>query len=461
MEGVEAMQAARTARRDERLLTPVARLDSAAELASRITLREAQIAVMGIGYAGLPMAVEFARAGFDATGIDVSEDRVRRVNFGRSPVSDVADSDIAELVESLHLRATTQFEALAEADVVFVCVPTPVTEEREPDLRYVRAAAASIAEHLHRGMLIILQSTCPPGTTRRVLLPALAAHANLRIGRDYFVAFAPERIDPGNKHFNVGNTPKLVGGVTARCTEVASLLFEQVAHTVVPVSSPDVAEMAKLVENSFRFINISFANELAILCDRLGVSVWEVIDAAATKPFAFMAHYPGPGVGGECIPIVPFHLEAVARENGTSVGLIEQAGQVNDRMPAFVADKLERLLAERGISLAEARVLVLGVAYKPNVSDTRESAALRVFSLLRERARTVEYYDPYVPTIRCGASAAKSLTAEEVSAATFDCALLLTAHANVDYDQILGRVELVLDTQARLPADNGWTVVRL
>jgi UDP-N-acetyl-D-glucosamine dehydrogenase len=427
-------------------------------LEARLHERSARVVIMGLGYAGLPMATEFAGAGFPVTGLDINEDRVRRINGGESPVSDVDSEAIARLTEAGSLSATADSSILAEADVVFICVPTPITAAREPNLSYVQAAARSIAENLHPGMLVILQSTVPPGTTRRVLLPVLEEESNLRLGHDYFVAFAPERIDPGNKRFNVRNTPKIVGGVTPECTRLAALLFEPIAEQIQEVSSPDVAEMTKLMENSFRFINISFANEMAVICDRLGINVWEVIDAAATKPFAFMPHYPGPGVGGDCIPVVPFHIDAVAREHGLSAEMIITAGRINAGMPEFVVGKLARLLADRGCSLSSARVLVLGVTYKANVNDIRESPALRVLQLLHERGASTAYHDPYVPSVLAGGTMHQSLSAEDLHTERFDAAVLLTPHHGVDYGTVIENVNLVLDTRNFLPANDGIVV---
>ncbi|HZU05178.1 MAG TPA: nucleotide sugar dehydrogenase [Chloroflexota bacterium] len=428
-------------------------------LADRLRARSAHIAVLGLGYAGLPMATELAQAGYLVTGLDTDPERVRLISAGQSPVSDVPASAIAPLVERGRLRATEDFAVLAEVDGAIICVPTPLTPERRPDLRFVESAARSIAAHLHPDTLVVLQSTCAPGTTRRVVLPLLEA-SGLRVGEEFFVAFAPERIDPGNTRYTVRNTPKLVGGITPRCTELAALLFAPVVEQVVPVSSPEVAELSKLVENTFRFINISFINEVALLCDRLGISIWEVIEAASTKPFAFMPHYPGPGVGGHCIPIVPFYLEAVAREHGMVAELIEVAGRINDTMPVFVVGKLERLLAERGKRLAEARVLLLGMAYKPDVNDTRESPSLRVLERLLACGAQVGYHDPYVPYVRCGGRLLHSLGMEELVTQRFDCAVLLTAHSAVDYEAIGRQVGFVFDTRNALPALQSAPVLR-
>jgi UDP-N-acetyl-D-glucosamine dehydrogenase len=423
---------------------------AATRLAERLRGRQAQVVVMGLGYAGLPMAVEFARAGFPVTGLDIDEDRVQRVNLGISPVSDVADAEVSKLVGDSRLRASNEFALLDSADCVVICVPTPLTAEREPDLSCVWNAAHSIAEHLHPGLLIVLQSTCSPGTTRGVLLPILKSATRLQVGHDFFVAFAPERIDPGNRRFNIHNTPKIVGGITPTCTQHAALLFGPIVERIVKVSSPEIGETAKLLENAFRFINISFVNEMAMLCDRIGVNIWETIDAASTKPFAFMSHYPGPGVGGHCIPIVPFFLEATAREHGMQGLMIDAAGKVNDGMPEFVVDKLERLLSKRGKSLAQTHALVLGVAYKADTNDVRESPALHVIKLLQRRGARVDYYDPHVPTVQCNGTHLQSLTASDTVQQRFDCAVLLTDHSGVDHAALAERVDVFLDTRGRL-----------
>lgn len=422
--------------------------------------RTAHVAVLGLGYAGLPMAIELARAGFAVTGLDIDEARVRLINEGQSPITDVSDSDIVELLGRAYFRASTQVSHLNEVDCVLICVPTPLSGERQPDLSFVTAAARSIADCLHPDMLVILQSTCSPGTTRQVVLPILET-SGLRVGEDFFLAFAPERIDPGNTQFTVRNTPKVIGGITNRCTALAEGLFEPIVERVVAVTSPEVAEMSKLLENTFRFINISFVNEMALLCDRIGVSIWEVVQAASTKPFAFMPHYPGPGVGGHCIPVVPFYLDAVAREHGMVAGMIDAAGRINDEMPHFVVAKLERLLADRGRHLFQARVLLVGVSYKADVSDIRESPAVRVLEILVARGANVAYYDPHVATVLCTETVSHSLSSQELAEEHFDCAVLLTAHSGVDHVQIARQADVILDTRNFLAALEGVEIVRL
>lgn len=418
---------------------------SALALERKIRERTARIGVLGLGYAGLPMAVEIAQAGFAVMGLDVNPERVGAVNDGASPVSDVDSAAVRDLVDRGLLRGSVDFDDLATLDAVLICVPTPLHPDKQPDLGYVEAATRDIARRLHPGMLVILQSTCAPGTTREVLLPVLAERG-LTVGEDYFLVFAPERIDPGNARFTVRNTPKLIGGITPRCTAVAQELYKTFVDDLVPVSSPEVAEMSKLVENTFRFINISFINEMAQLCDRMGIDVWEVVDAAATKPFAFMPHYPGAGVGGHCIPIVPFYLEAVAQRHGLVAELIEVAGRINEQMPTFVIEKMDRLLSERGLDPPASRVLLLGVTYKRDVADLRESSALEVLRRLRRQGRSVSYHDPMIDRLDEDADAVRSTPLSAGFLRSVDCVIALVAHSGVDYDLVAQHAPLVLDT---------------
>ena len=357
---------------------------SARRLLESIRARRARCGVIGLGYVGLPLAVEFARAGFITTGIDLDSAKVRAINEGRSYIDDVAASDIAELQSQGRLKAVGDFDALRELDTVNICVPTPLRKTRDPDLSFIVAAAEDIALRLHPGMLVILESTTYPGTTDELLLPILE-RGGLRAGRDFFLAFSPERIDPGNPTFNTRNVPKVVGGLTATCTELAQALYETAVETVVPVSSPRVAEMVKLLENTFRAVNIGMVNELALMCDRLGIDVWEVVKAAATKPFGFMPFYPGPGLGGHCIPIDPFYLSWKARQAGFEARFIELAGTVNGAMPHYVVTLVADALNTLRLPLNGSRVLLAGVSYKRNVDDIRESPALDLLSLLSAR----------------------------------------------------------------------------
>lgn len=432
------------------------------DLERKLRTRSARVAVVGLGYAGLPMAVEFTRAGFSCVGLDVDRSKVEYISRGRSPVSNVADEDIAELRTGNRLQASTDPAILDGADVAVICVPTPLTDSGGPDLRFVEAAGTTIAEHLHPGMLVVLQSTCGPGTTSKTLGPLLEQTSGLRVGEDFFLVFAPERIDPGNTRFNVKNTPKLVGGETAESTRLGCLLYQACIDEVVPVSSPEVAELAKLVENTFRFINISFINEMALLCDRLGVNVWEVIEAAKSKPFAFMAHYPGPGVGGHCIPVVPHYLQAAAREQGLLAELIPAANRINEAMPRLVVDKLEQALASRlGKPLVNARVLLVGVTYKADIADIRESAALRVFEEAFERGARVSYHDPLMPSLMVGGETVTSVDLDPAEIETLDAVVLLTPHTSIDYDSVIRAALLVVDTHSGLQPREAPNVVNI
>jgi len=428
-------------------------------LERKLVERTARVGVLGLGYAGLPMAVEIAQAGFSVTGLDVNPTRVNAVNAGTSPVSDVEDATIHDLLGQQQLRASTSMDLLSELDVVLIAVPTPLKDDRQPDLRYVQAATRDIARRLHPGMLVVLQSTCSPGTTREVMLPVLEK-TGLEVGKDYFLVFAPERIDPGNARFNVRNTPKLLGGITPACTELAKGLYRYFVDELVAVSSPEVAETSKLVENTFRFINISFVNEIALLCDRIGISVWEVIEAANSKPFAFMPHYPGAGVGGHCIPIVPFYLEAIAQRHGVMAAMIEAAGRINDHMPTFVIQNMARLLRERGGN-GGGRVLVLGVTYKKDVADLRESSALAVVGRLHADGYEVLYHDPLIPSFKHGGISLESTPLTADLLASVDAVILCAPHTSVDYDLVVNRAPLILDTCNALKLHQSPNVVPL
>ena len=433
-----------------------------AALDRKLRARKARLAVVGMGYAGLPMAVEFARAGFACVGLDVDAAKAEQITRGRSPVSNVADAEIAPLRADGLLEASTDPRVLDSADVAVICVPTPLTPGGGPDLRFVESAGVTIGEHLHPGMLVVLQSTCGPGTTSKVLQPLLEQLSGLRAGDDFFLVFAPERIDPGNTRYTVRNTPKLVGGATPESTRLGCLLYEACIDEVVPVTSPEIAELAKLVENTFRFINISFINEMALLCDRLGVNVWEVIEAAKTKPFAFMPHYPSPGVGGHCIPVVPQYLQAAAREQGLLGELIPAANRINEAMPKLVVDKLERALRDRlGKRLFNANILLIGVTYKPDIADVRESAALRVFQEAFGRGARVAYHDPFMPAIAMGDEMVRSVELNPRDLELTDAVVLLTPHTSIDYDRIIRASRLVIDTHSGLQPREAPNVVNI
>jgi len=417
------------------------------ELRRKIEDRTAVVGVVGIGYVGLPLAVEKAKVGFTVVGYDRNSARVAKVNGGENYIRDVADADLASAVASGLLRASNDFESLGMCDVVVICVPTPLTTNRDPDISYIRAVTEHIARHLRPGQLICLESTTYPGTTEEVMLPILAA-TGLVVGRDFALAFSPERVDPGNKRYTTCNTSKVVGGVTPICLEAATHFYGQTIASVTGVSSPRVAEITKVFENTFRAVNIALVNELALLCDRMGISIWEVVDAAATKPFGMMRFDPGPGVGGHCIPLDPFYLAWKARQYDFQARFIELAGEINISMPYFVREKVLRALNETGRPLRNARVLLIGVAYKRDIDDWRESPALKILRLLEQDGAFVDYHDPFVPEIvdQRGASRRSiALTPEALSQA--DCVVIATDHSTIDWRTIARHARLIVDTR--------------
>lgn len=424
-------------------------------LQEKLTTKQAQIGVIGLGYVGLPLAVEFALEGFRTTGLDVSPRRVEQLNAGRNYIQDVADEDLARVVEGGLFHATTDDAELAACDVIYICVPTPVTEHKDPDVSYIESAAEAIARHLRRGQLVILKSTTYPDTTEGVVQPILeaaAARDGLVLGEDYFLAFSPERIDPGNKTYTTKNTPVVVGGVTAACTRLASLAMQQVVQHVHEVSSPKVAEMEKLLENIFRSVNIALVNELARLCDRMGgVSIWEVVEAAATKPFGFMPFYPGPGLGGHCIPIDPYYLSWLARRYDFETSFITLSARVNEEMPFYVVEAVTRAIAEQPVGLRQAKVLVLGVAFKRDVDDVRHSPALKVIELLKERGvGEVVYSDPHVPEVEVDGTVMRSVELTEEELASCHVAVIVTDHRAFDYERIVQGAPVIVDTRNAL-----------
>jgi len=429
-------------------------------LLQRIDRRSAHVSVIGLGYVGLPLAVEMAQAGFTVTGIDIDEPRVRRLQRGESYIQDVPTKDVRALVKSGKLRATTDFSVLRRADTVNICVPTPLSKQRDPDVSYIVAAAEQVQKYLHKGMLVILESTTYPGTTDELVLPMLS-QTGLKVGKDFFLAFSPERVDPGNPQFNTRNIPKVVGGVTPDCARVAVALYRQRLDHVVPVSSTQVAEMVKLLENTFRSVNIGLVNELAMMCARLGIDVWEVIGAAATKPFGFMPFYPGPGLGGHCIPIDPFYLSWKARASGFEARFIELAGYINGQMPEHVVRLAAEALNRSGRALRGSRVLVLGVAYKADIDDVRESPSLDIMEKLREHGAKIEYHDPHVPSIEFAGKRMKSTPLTPASLRRFDCVVIATAHSSVSYPWVLRFARAVVDTRNALKGRRSKKIVRL
>ena len=429
-------------------------------LQQRLENRTARLAVIGLGYVGLPLAVELAQAGFEVHGIDIDEKRVGQLNQGRSYIQDVPTADVRALVRQKRFFATTDFAVLKRCDTVNICVPTPLSKQRDPDVSFIVSAATEVARHLHRGQLVILESTTYPGTTDELVLPMLA-ESGLQVGKDFFLAFSPERVDPGNAKFNTRNIPKVVGGVTAACTEAAVQLYRQRLENVVAVSSTQVAEMVKLLENTFRSVNIGLVNEMALMCARLKIDVWEVIRAAATKPFGFMPFYPGPGLGGHCIPIDPFYLSWKARASGFEARFIELAGHVNGHMPDYVVDLVGEALNRQGKSVRGSRVLVMGVAYKADIDDVRESPSLDIMEKLRERGARIEFSDPHVPSIRFAGETLKSVTFNASQLKRFDCVVIATAHKTVDYGSLLRWSRAVVDTRNALAGKVSTKIVRL
>ena len=430
------------------------------ELIDKIERRTARCGVIGLGYVGLPLALEFSRVGFRVVGIDLDEGKVQAIQDGRSYIVDVSDEEIARPVREGKFSATTDFSVISELDTINICVPTPLRKTKDPDLTYVVAAVNEIRKYLRPGQLVILESTTYPGTTEEVVRPALEA-SGLEVGQDFCLAFSPERIDPGNPNFGTRNIPKVVGGVTARCTEVAQHLYEASVDTVVPVSSTQVAEMVKLLENTFRSVNIGLVNEIALMCSALKINVWEVIEAAKTKPFGFMAFYPGPGLGGHCIPIDPFYLSWKAKMNGFDARFIELAGHINESMPRFVVERITDALNQHRKSIRGSRIHVLGVAYKAGVNDIRESPALNVMKILADKGAVLSYTDPYIPVVREEGFELDSVPLEAARMKAVDCVVILTAHREIDYDLVVRSAPLVVDTRNALQGCDAPNVIRL
>ena len=414
----------------------------------RLRTREAKIGIVGLGYAGLPLAMAFAETGFEVTGIDLDEARVRALTEGRSYLVDVPVERFGKV--DGRFKPTTDYAAASELDALTICVPTPLSKTRTPDLSYIVSAAESVAAHLRNGQLVVLQSTTYPGTTEEIVLPILEA-AGGRVGRDFFLGYAPERVAPGNHEYTIKNTPKLVAGVTDECRRRTELLYSEIVDTIVPCSSTRVAETAKIHENTFRAVNIALANELALMCDKLGISAWEVIEAAATKPFAFMSHYPGPGLGGDCIPIVPQYLAWRLREYGYSAQMIEAAHEINARMPMYVMQKVGDALNDAGKPIKDSKILLLGVAYKANVHDTRESPSFEVMRQLLARGGNVSYCDPWVAEFELDGVLHSSVEWSAERVAEADCVVMLTQHGEFLEQPLWDRAELIVDTRNVVP----------
>jgi UDP-N-acetyl-D-glucosamine dehydrogenase len=415
-------------------------------LEKKIKERMAVVGIIGMGYVGLPLAVELGREGFSVIGIDINPNKISLINSGKSDIDDISDKDLNPLVKAGKIKATTDFSALKKTDCVPICVPTPLSKTKDPDVSYILAAVKEVQKYLHPGQLIILESTTYPGTTEELILPMLE-ETGLKVGQDFFLAFSPERVDPGNPKYGTKNTPRVVGGTTPRCTEIAKLFYEQTITKAVAVSSTKSAEMVKLLENTFRSVNIGLVNEVALMCDRLKIDVWEIIDAAKTKPFGFMPFYPGPGLGGHCIPIDPHYLSWKLKSLNYYARFIELAGEINSHMPEYVVERTGRVLNERKKSLKGSKILILGVAYKRDIRDVRESPALDVIKLLQNAGAEVKYTDPHVPSIRMDDSVMKSVKLTKELLQASDCVAIITDHGTFDYDMVVQNAPLVMDTR--------------
>lgn len=430
------------------------------ELLEKIKTKKAKVGVIGLGYVGLPLALEFVRSGYCVTGIDKSKERVESLNKGTSYVIDVKSEDIAQFIEKGLLCVTNDVSVLSTLDAMSICVPTPLTKTKDPDMSYIINVGQEVKNYMHKDQLFILESTTYPGTTEELVLPMLE-EGGLKVGKDFFLAFSPERIDPGNKRYSVKNIPKVIGGVTQQCTELASCLYGHIIESIIPVSSPKVAEMVKLLENTFRNVNIALVNEIAIMSERLSIDVWEVIDAAKTKPFGFMSFYPGPGLGGHCIPIDPLYLSWVAKKNGFELRFIALADQINSAMPEFVVEKITDALNDVEKSVKGSNIHILGVAYKKDVDDLRESPALEIMNILRSKGAKITYTDPYIPEINYQKLSIKSRPLSKEVLSKIDCSVIVTDHSNFDYNLIVANSKLIVDTRNALKGINKKHIVRL
>lgn len=420
------------------------------ELLKKIEDKTLKMGVVGLGYVGLPLAVEKAKAGFKTIGFDVQAEKVKLVNEGHNYIGDVVDSDLKEIVNSGMLKATTDFDFIKDVDFVAICVPTPLDEHQQPDISYVRDSAISVSKHLKRGTMVVLESTTYPGTTEELLKPILEEGSGLKCGEDFYLGFSPERVDPGNAVYKTKNTPKVVGAIGEDARETIAKVYRAVLGAeVYEVSSPAVAEMEKVVENTYRNINIGLVNELAMLCNKMGISMWEVVDAAKTKPYGFQAFYPGPGLGGHCIPLDPYYLDWKAREYGFHTSMIQASGMINDKMPEYCVERASKLLSSKfKKSMNGAKVLVLGVAYKNDIDDYRESPALRVIEVLQGEGANVEFYDPWIPEYKYKGEKHKGLASiDEKAIQGYDLVMITAAHSNFDYDMLQKNAKAIFDTR--------------
>ncbi len=424
-------------------------MDQAQELIKKLENKTARVAILGLGYVGLPLAVVFAESGYHVTGIDPIQSKVDQINQGKSYVLDVSSEQVSKLVSSGHLTATSDYAVLKDIDAVSICVPTPLRKTGDPDLSFILAVSDSLKQYVHKGMAIVLESTTYPGTTREMILPKLEEQG-MKVGEDFFLAFSPERVDPGRKDWTTINTPKVIGGITPACLQVVKAWYGSALKAVVPVSSAEVAEMAKLLENTFRMINIGMVNEMALMCDRLGVDVWEVIEAAATKPFGYMKFLPGPGLGGHCIPIDPLYLSWKLKTVNYSARFIELASEINTSMPRYTVTKVQDSLNTHKKALNGSKVLVIGVAYKPDIDDLRESPALDIIHLLGQKGAEVSYHDPYIPSINKDEVNMKSVSDLDSAVKAADCVVIVTNHSSYDYKKMLADAKLIVDARNAL-----------
>ena len=430
-------------------------------LYNKINNKEANIGVIGLGYVGLPLAIEFAKAGFNVSGIDVDDKKIAAINKGDNYISDIDNSLLMDLVKKGRLKATKNTSIITTLDAISICVPTPLSKVNEPDVSYIINSVNAIKRYLHKDLLIVLESTTYPGTTKEVVLSSLK-ESGLVVGKDYYLCFSPERIDPGNKNYNISNTPKVIGGITNECVKVGQLLYSQIVKDVISVSSPETAEMVKLLENTFRSINIGLANEVAIMCEKLGIDVWEVIDAANTKPYGFMKFTPGPGLGGHCIPIDPLYLSWKMKNLNYNPKFIDLASKINASMPEHIVDMLKKALNTNQKELENSKILLLGMAYKKDVDDIRESPSLDILYLLNKNNSKVEYFDPYIPDFVFDKRKNKSL--DDLNSEVlkkFDAVIILTDHSNIDYKLIKDNAALIIDTRNVYPLNNDNNIYRL
>jgi UDP-N-acetyl-D-glucosamine dehydrogenase len=435
-------------------------------LKGKIIDGSAKIGVIGLGYVGLPLAVEFAKEGFCVTGFEIDKDKIKNVNAGKSYIGDVTSDVLKDLTRQKKLTGTSNFSELKSCDVIITCVPTPLRKSKDPDVSYILAATDKVAKTLRKGQLIILESTTYPGTTRELVMPLLEK-SKFKCGKDFFLAFSPERVDPGNKHYAIENTPKVVGGVTPECSELANLIYSKIVRKVFPVSSTEAAEMVKLLENTFRAVNIALVNEVTLMCARLKLDVWEIIDAAASKPFGFMPFYPGPGIGGHCIPLDPHYLSWKLKTLNFYSRFIELAGEMNSRMPEYLVSRIVDALNEREKAIKKARVLIIGIAYKKDVSDVRESPALDVIKLLKDKNAVISYYDPFIPVLNEphhegeeGGEKMKSIRSLD-NLKSYDAVVIVTNHSKIDYKKLVANSNLVIDSRNATKGIKSPKIVKL